>query len=168
MKDYTGQRFRHLELLCYARPGGSGVGAVWKARCDCGKVQEVVAKSVVAGRVGSCGKCKYHRDLIKSEKERRLKLRSKNRQLLSSHISHASRKNLKWELSVKEFDDLVSQGCCLCEEKVQGVHSNRSDGHYTPGECFGLCGWCTRMLDGRKLEELLNKVSFIISRIKFD
>lgn len=53
-KDLTGQKMHRLLFLEYVGNNESR-NAIWKVRCDCGTVFNVVAASVKRGHAKSCG-----------------------------------------------------------------------------------------------------------------
>lgn len=70
--DLTGQRFGRLTVLeragSYQYPFGGSV-AVWRCRCDCGEVVDIIGKNLKAGATRSCG-C-LRRDMIRERAARK-------------------------------------------------------------------------------------------------
>lgn len=52
-KDLTGQKFGRL--LPIEIVGRSGRSVVWRCKCDCGNIKDVVSKHLVGGSTKSCG-----------------------------------------------------------------------------------------------------------------
>jgi hypothetical protein len=52
--DYTGQRFGRLLAIKYVRSNAGGE-AIWKFKCDCGKMAEITHYQVKTGHTQSCG-----------------------------------------------------------------------------------------------------------------
>lgn len=53
MHDYTNQRFGRLVAL--ERNGSKNNRVVWKCRCDCGNIVDVVSQDLTRGHTKSCG-----------------------------------------------------------------------------------------------------------------
>lgn len=63
--DITGQKFNMLTALEFVEMGGRR-GSIWRFRCDCGKIVERSATSVMTGNAKSCG-CLKHTSKIKND-----------------------------------------------------------------------------------------------------
>ena len=57
--DLAGRRFGRLVVLersgTYIPPGGKGTSAIWRCKCDCGKVVNIEGGSLRKGHTKSCG-----------------------------------------------------------------------------------------------------------------
>ena len=54
IKDITGQKFGMLTALRHTGTNKNG-NTLWLCYCDCGNSKEIIAKSMIAGRIISCG-----------------------------------------------------------------------------------------------------------------
>lgn len=186
--NYSGQKYGHLTLLSYSRPGGAQVGAYWLTKCDCGEVKEVIAKDIVKGRIKTCGKCQYHRDLIqKGTDESRKKsmayrkspsgMEIGHRHLYKTYCENAAHRGYSWNLSQEDFLKLTKGNCHYCntppskEFKRQGRRYyilyngiDRVDNSlgYTLQNCVSCCTDCRRMkgtYSVQKFRDLCMKVA---------
>ena len=57
-KDLKGQRFGRL--VVWKRAGTVGSRALWRCRCDCGKLTNVRSIDLLSGNTKSCGCLKEH------------------------------------------------------------------------------------------------------------
>lgn len=54
-QDLKGQKFGRLTVLEKSRHSSSYYGVVWKCKCDCGNIKDVLSTSLKRGNVKSCG-----------------------------------------------------------------------------------------------------------------
>lgn len=54
-KDYTGQKFGHLECIAPSERVNANSTKFWKFKCDCGKIIDVNIADVVSRGKKSCG-----------------------------------------------------------------------------------------------------------------
>jgi len=161
-RNHTGRRFSHLTMLQKIGANGSGIGATWSAKCDCGQVVEVTAKYVVSGRVKTCGKCRYHRDLLR---------RKTNRDVIYGElVSKAVQQGVQIDLSVEEFRNILKDGCGLCgEEGTKGDKAVSRLDHtkgYSESNCIALCKGCTRMVGRGTVPDLIQRMVRIVDRFR--
>ena len=168
--DHTGKKYGHLTLLEKIRPGGHGVGAVWKAQCDCGSTREVLAKDVVAGRVRSCGKCSYSKILRTSTPTRNS---SQNRKLKKGYerlVRNCLTRRVACTISYEEYSQILSQNCTYCSksasEGVPKVGLVRVGVGYTPGNVLPCCTDCKKLQGDYNSSEFLDIVIRIYNRIQ--
>lgn len=74
--DITGQRFGRLTVLeragSYQYPFG-GSAAIWRCRCDCGEVVDIISGNLRYGMTRSCG-C-LRKDLLRERAARNRQLK---------------------------------------------------------------------------------------------
>lgn len=112
MIDETGNRYGRLIVVAQAP---SQNGARWKCRCDCGSVRVAQGTALRLGRVTSCG-CAHR--LPKGEASRNA--------LYKKYKRRATKMGVNWNLSVEQFDYLVSQDCFYCGQTPEREY------HHTP------------------------------------
>ncbi|KSV57724.1 AP2 domain-containing protein [Acetivibrio ethanolgignens] len=57
LKDLSGKKFGRLEVLKFVKykPTTSGNRAIWKCKCECGAIKNVLGGDLTSGRTKSCG-----------------------------------------------------------------------------------------------------------------
>lgn len=166
---YSGNKFGHLTLLHYLRPGGQGKGAIWLALCDCGSKKEVVAKDIRAGRVKTCGNCELTRRLMASRGPAKLSGSKAEMKLYNRQVKGAVERGTTWQLTPDEFIEIVKKPCTYCgSEPLQrdrklklrytGVDRLEPAQGYTLPNCVPCCGDCRQMKGSRNYVEFLDLV----------
>lgn len=163
--DYHDKKFGHLTMVAYAKSGGSGRGAIWLARCDCGNVKEVLAKDVSRGRVKSCGKCEYSRrhpapfGTLKVPRDRRS---------YTKQIYKAIKEGRKWELTPEQYKQLIQEKCTICgssEEagghKIAVIDEKKT---YSLENSATICTGCLRIKGQLTFSEFLDKLKLIAEK----
>lgn len=156
--DYSGRKIKHLTLLHYSRPGGPGVGSFWRARCDCGKIKEVIAKDVVAGRIGSCGECQYVQELKTLSRNKGRGMKREKRRQLGRLISACNKDGILFSLSPKEFEEILTQPCLFCQAPAVGVGRLELAEGFTRTNTLPHCRACQRMRRDLTILEFLGNV----------
>jgi hypothetical protein len=167
--DHTGKKYGHLTLVSKIRPGGHGVGAVWKAVCDCGRDREVLAKDVVAGRVRSCGKCNYSKILRTSSSTRNI---LQNKQLKKGYerlVRNCLTRRVACTISYEEYCRILTLDCTYCgnsaSEGVPKVGLVSNEAGFTPTNCIPSCTNCKKLQGDYNSSEFLKLVMKIANRI---
>lgn len=163
--NHTGKKYGHLTMIAYVKSGGSGRGAIWLARCDCGEHKQVLARDATRGKVKSCGKCQYSRR--QPALPRGLKTRGEQRSYCLQVLA-ASKENKQWYISSEKYREMTLLPCSICgtpEKTVGRVLVTLSPVHnYTPETTATLCRPCNRMRCGRPLSDFLNTLIDIHDR----
>jgi len=116
--DFVGERFGKLLVIEKLGPSKSR-NLIWKAKCDCGNIVEIMSKSLLS-RTKSCG-C-----LRKIEKGK-----ANLKRIYRGYINEAKRKNIQFDLSIEEFKEITSKNCFYCGvEPKQVSHRKFSNGKY--------------------------------------
>lgn len=164
--DHTDKKYSHLQLIAYLRPGGKGRGAIWVAKCDCGNVREVVAKYAVAGKIKSCGKCQYSRNLM--ERRQGIKMTA-DRYSFLSQFRRATAEGVEWKITTEEYKKLIQDDCALCGEEYQTVAHKitRIDFNkdYTTSNVVPLCKECWKLKRTSSFNSLLDLVRRICAHV---
>lgn len=165
LRAYKNKRFGHLTLVKYAKAGGTGIGAYWKALCDCGTEVEVLARAVSAGRILTCGKCQYHKDLRSFGKGSTGRYRRDYAKLLGK----AGDEGTKVTITGVQFQSYVHQDCALCGRIAKGTKMSieRIDTNleYTSNNVAVICTDCRVMKGSKSLQELIDKVQQITNHL---
>jgi hypothetical protein len=175
-KDYAGNKYGHLTLIRYLKPGGSGVGAIWLARCDCGTERELIARTAVHGRIRSCGNCQYSRELTAAGATRGSRIRAGQRRLYVRYLNKAVTRGITWTLTPEQFIDIITKPCVYCgtdpdqaNNPARMRHSglDRVESHigYTPDNCIAACSICRAMKGDLNASDFLEKIQKISRRL---
>lgn len=152
---YKGMRSGKLELVKKLRSGGRGVGAVWRAVCDCGNTPEVLARKVADGTRKSCGNCGRGLGMLETEKTgipAGMKIHF-HRIVQQKHIG---------PVPVDKFVALKGKRCIICNTQ-EGTLPEWNDERIS---FIPLCRACTRARGGGKLTELLEWIMRVASRVR--
>ena len=165
-RDHKGHKYGHLTLLYPVRSGGSGKGVYWMARCDCGNIKEVRGSEAAAGKVKTCGSCKYHTELLEEAADKGVRLRGWTKAIRVQHLRYirsAVKRGIEWRLSPEEFLALVKGDCTYCKDsprEYSGRFSKKGKTHtvlmngidrihshlgYIPDNVVTCCGMCNKM-----------------------
>lgn len=91
---------------------------VFSARCSCGTIRAVVGHNVRSGKTKSCGCFRREYRALPPEKA------DKN-YILSVYRSGARARNLCWDLSVEEFERLITGDCHYCGVPPSNLRARR-------------------------------------------
>lgn len=114
-----------LEVLGIAKDFGlSGRGLMVQGKCECGNLWRGPLTSLRRGNTKSCG-C-IPTGVVPDPNRERSAINS----VLSGYKRHALRRNLSWELSDQEFEDLIKGVCYYCGSSPSSVscHNRNRDG----------------------------------------
>lgn len=117
--DFIDKRFGKLKIL--KKIGvGKDRSLLWEALCDCGNLIQITSKSLLSGNTKSCG-C-----LRKLEKgEANLK------KLYRGYEKEAKRKNIQFDLPIKDFKEITSKNCFYCGISPEQIADRKfSNGAY--------------------------------------
>lgn len=152
------------------------MGAIWKARCECGSIVDVRAKEVAAGRITTCGKCQLKH---KNKQERRnhiLEVNGSYRRLFNKYVMDALRKEIQWELTPEQVRNIVTKPCiyCAANSSVMAPNSRtyinlveRMDPtiHYHIANVGPVCKECKHWKNGSNstnfVQRVLNKAEYL-------
>ena len=176
-RDHKGHKYGHLTLLYPVRSGGSGKGVYWMARCDCGNIKEVRGSEAAAGKVKTCGSCKYHTELLEEAAEKGVKLRGWTKAIRVQHLRYirsAVKRGIEWRLSPEEFLSLVKSYCHYCWEEPRtytGKFSRKGKNHtaiingidrvdstlgYVSGNVVSACSECNQSKMARSADRFVH------------
>lgn len=156
LKDLLGQRFGRLIVIELADKRTTG-RAVWRCKCDCGSIKEIVGTSLTSGNTKSCG-C-YNKEIASKQAKLHVKPKgqSSRNYLYSNYRSTAKRRNLEFSLSTEEFETLTKGNCYYCDNPpsqiinqmnlngnyiYNGIDRIDSSKGYTLDNCVPCCKTC--------------------------
>lgn len=114
--DLAGQRFSRWTVLAEskpAKPTSNGTRAtLWRCLCDCGKEKFISSYALRNGTSRSCGCLSYEESSVRNKKtEAGLVGFSK---LWKRYQATASKRNIGWNLTKQQFQELTKQACYYC------------------------------------------------------
>lgn len=139
-----GRRFNRWTVI------GNGISKntiyrIYRCRCDCGTVRDVIGRSLRQGRSKSCG-------CIQALAPGRSAFNSEYTQCRKG----ALRRGLRFDLTMKQFEELVTQPCAYCGDppqdklrmkqiiKAHGIDRVFNKDGYYPLNCLPCCKVCNR------------------------
>jgi 5-methylcytosine-specific restriction endonuclease McrA len=135
----------------------------WKCLCDCGKKFVLTTKKIQQGTRKSCG-CLSTSSWYKKMTPEHVVGGSKH----GHYKASARRRNISWQLTKKEFLDLIFKNCHYCGSepslvakasihtaKVNGVDRVDSNKAYSLDNCVTCCRQCNCAKGAMSLEEFL-------------
>lgn len=138
-KDITGQRFGRLVVLNRAQ-SKRGTEAWWLCRCDCGNEPIVRGVTLRRGKTVSCG-C-YG---IEVRRAAVAVYRPKLRDRLRQYRHNARTRELSWNLSFEEFEELFDGSCAYCGlTPAEGVDRINNLLGYEAANAASCCYICNR------------------------
>lgn len=141
IKNIIGQRFGKLIVLerTVLKRGHS---YLWVCRCDCGKLCICSAFDLTKKRNKDCGECFGSFSEI-------------TKRLFSKYKGQAKRRNIIFELSIKDFEKLIYNNCYYCDvspsniltykniiTKYSGIDRINNNLGYIKNNCISCCEQC--------------------------
>lgn len=150
-KNLTGQVYGRLTVI--ERASDVIVGRPrWLCRCSCGNETIVSSLNLYSGNTKSCGCFRTEASKTRERKKGHPTLGV----VLSYYKRNATLRGLKWNLTVEQFDELVTSNCHYCgaEPTARHLHNatrtyngiDRVDNSldYTPQNVVPCCTQCNR------------------------
>lgn len=150
-KRYKGKRSGRLELVEYSRPGGPGVGAIWRAVCDCGRTCEVRARDITSGKRKTCGNCTKELGIESGRRIPDPTIPRGYKEHYNDVIRQMTREGTISELSPTKYVELIGKRCVGCN-----VLETRPE-LTAPGSTMlvPICRTCSEWRGGRNVEKWL-------------
>lgn len=172
-RNLTGQKFSSLTALKFL--GYRKKRALWTFQCDCGRVKEIVAASVLSGTTKACG-ClngKNNRSRLAGSTPR--ESHSAKKALMGRYKRGAKDRSIEWNLAEDDFYRIVDEPCHYCGDTRQsrysvgkkyycrytGIDRKNSADSYSVENCLPCCKKCNRAksdLDYEVFKEWVKKV----------
>ena len=166
----AGQRFERLVTL--ERTSNRSGHIVWKCKCDCGNIVEVIASDLKRGTTRSCG-CLV-KDLAHTVSDSTYKV------LYRQYKRNARIRNLKFELDLIDFIELLSDNCFYCGSAPSNImdrylsHYNKviyngidrvdNNEGYTVENVVTCCEQCNKAKRDLTLKQFINWINRVYKR----
>ncbi len=147
------------------RSGGVGSAAIWNAACSCGKVLEVVAKDVAAGKKSTCGRCRGGLGIPGPEFIRATGVPKGQMRAFRALVRAAGGLEGAMEFSTTDYCNHMRNRCLACN--TRSVHVEWSDlrGTATPDNMVAICDACSRLRKGMNMVKWLEHIVRIARNI---
>ena len=89
--------------------------------------------------------------------------------LKNTYKYNAKARNLLWELTDKQFYNLVTKECHYCGERSKqynGIDRIDPSKGYTINNCVSCCSWCNTMKLDYSIEDFIHHITAIYNHIK--
>jgi hypothetical protein len=177
-KAYIGKKINRWTLVEYDHSEQRGLQRrqFWLCRCECGTEEVKESSSIICGRSKSCG-CIYKENKEKSRISRR---EASVRNKYSMYKNSAKNRNIKFKLTLEEFDDLVHGLCHYCNAKpsvrnftckkhkwsydMNGVDRIDSEVDYEVSNCVPACDTCNRAKLDHSVEYFLDWIKRVYEK----
>lgn len=181
--DYVGYRWGKLEVISVGDYRGKGTYRKIIAKCDCGTIKEMGISTIYSKEVVSCGcnkRIKATRGLSNLEVA--------TNQSITSYKAGARKRNLSWNLSVKESRELLTGPCTYCgspgevwrpysgrelaigrenmDIKITGIDRINSNIGYIFTNCTSCCKQCNWMKLNYTVEQFLKHCKRVVEHNK--
>lgn len=124
-EDLTGLKFNKLTVLNLIDHNKDKTykKRYWLCLCDCGKQTISATSQIVSGKTKSCGCIKVESSIINSINSRHkiVKKGSGYNSLFNSYYKSAKIKDRPFELSLKDFTELLKGDCFYCGSEPKSV-----------------------------------------------
>lgn len=168
--DLTGRIFGRLKVIeLVEKPLNiKGRSSYWKCQCECGSHVVVKSNSLIGNNTKSCG-C-FQKEIIRNAVILPQGIASLNK-LYSTYENNAKKRNLVFNISIKDFKNTSSQKCFYCNVEPYQIMKNKNlngdyvyngidrvdnSKGYTLDNIVPCCGLCNRAKSSMKKEEFLS------------
>lgn len=152
-KDLVGKTFYNFTFLedtgkTKLLGKGKAKRAIWKVRCSCGTIKEVVARHVISGNTKSCG-------CIRKQTEN-----SSFKTFYKSYERGATQRDIQFKINFDFFKKMCKLNCYYCGKKprnkkndqtfkvdffANGIDRKDNTKGYIKGNCVPCCTTCNKM-----------------------
>lgn len=149
----------------------------WLCKCDCGNTKVVTSHSLLNGKTLDCG-CIFKNKLSSNATTVGIN------KAYGMYLRGAKNRNIKFELSIELFKEIVMKNCFYCGEEpnrkaknygkevlINGIDRRNNDIGYIEGNIVPCCKTCNFMKHNLGEKEWLDKVSKIYEfqrKIQYD
>lgn len=175
--NLVGMRF---ERLIVTRLVKKAKHTKWECLCDCGKIKIAHGSNLRGGKTKSCGCLRIEQATARLKKVVRYTLpegKGSCNFLMNRYKQAAKKRNLEFNLTSDEFQDLTSKNCHYCgqppKKKIKGKRSNgsytfngidriNSNEDYTKENCVSCCYFCNYAKNDYSLEEFMEWIHRLV------
>ena len=157
--DIIGDKYGYLTVIGYNRYEKKEKTTYWNCLCDCGATRVIRRSNLLTGKYPSCGCKKFE---ILSRASSKSKGEASFNEVYRGYKYTANKKNLKFDITKKQFRNLTSKNCFYCNSSPNTkskTHEKRHNGVYTyngidrknnnkgyiRSNCVSCCEICNRM-----------------------
>ena len=113
--DYRGFKNKYLEVIEYASK------STWKCKCACGKEFKSRTNKIKSRK--GCRSCTS--SITSAKRNHKIPHYGYINRLYKDYKSGAKKRNLKFELSLEEFYDIITKNCSYCgQEPIEHINDN--------------------------------------------
>lgn len=171
--DITGHRFGKL-VAVRCTHNHINKSLIWECKCDCGNTVFISRGNLYKSRSCGCSHIEQARKMGKAK--RKAEGYSARNKLMRKYEAHARYRNLEFNLSSNQFNNLTKQTCYYCgKEPFQVVNLRGCNGTYTYNgidrldntrgytidNCVPCCGTCNKA----KMKMSVNEFADWIRRV---
>lgn len=195
--DLEGKKFNRLKVLKFmgtSKPKTKDdkknypYNSLWQCQCDCGNIVIKQGTQIKSGKIKSCGclrKETARKNLLDTKDKRKGKTGRKKiyprkeyffSVMVKSYKKNINHKNLKWDLNIKDFIELLKNNCFWCGDlpsktrvhtryrgliKLNGIDRKNNNEGYNKKNCVTCCKTCNYMkrnLSPRKFKNHIAKI----------
>jgi hypothetical protein len=179
-KTYIGKKYNNWTLIDFSKISISPSGKtrqIWKAKCDCGVIKEVLVGSIICNKSKSCG-C-YYKEIKKKDRLPDNIAAVNNK--YAAYRNSANKRNIPFELTKKEFDKITQGNCYYCGKEpmkrnfnrktssyfhyMNGVDRINNDLGYSITNSVTCCDTCNRAKLDHKLSDFIDWIKKVYNNI---
>lgn len=176
--NLIGKKFEYLAVI-------KRVGAdkhrhvIWKVKCVCGKIYNVLGQNLRNGNVRSCG-CKYSELRGEVNGQKKLKGVSNMNTIFYLYKRNAKKRNIDFCLTKNEFKEITAKNCFYCNTKPSNEYKGHSESNgsfiyngidridntkgYVIDNCVPCCKFCNWMKKDLTVERFLSHIEKIYNK----
>lgn len=170
-----GMKFGQLTLIeKYTKKGTKQKYTYFKCKCDCGNLSESLWLNIRSGATKSCG-CLVKKNGNNWRLEPGISVFNS---IFSNYKGNAKRRNIEFNLTKKQFEEIINQNCNYCGDPPKEGWSRFNNGNYiyngvdridnTKGyileNCAPCCKFCNTMKLDKTIDEFLKQVKKIYKK----
>lgn len=133
--DISGKKFGKLTAIKAVGKKLSSTGKIkstlWECQCDCGNIIITTRNNLYISKSCGCTRLEHIKNLSKSLGRLKPSGWSARNKLMRKYEAQAGYRNLEWNLSIEQFNNLTKQNCYYCgKEPSQIVKLKGCNGEY--------------------------------------
>ena len=115
-ETWINKTFGNLKVLAKADKFSDRRGILWVCECSCGIICNIYATNLRTGQTTKCKICSKRKGLSSGTTGLNI--------LFSDYKCTADKRNYCFELTLKQFKEIISQNCYYCKEIPKQVSKN--------------------------------------------